>query len=65
MIKKISPLAPENFPKLPSVKGVLIGTAKSGTKYKGRRDIFTAIFEKQLAKRQLGKRQLGNDSEEA
>ena len=49
MIKKISPLAPENFPKLPSVKGVLIGTAKSGTKYKGRRDIFTAIFEKGTA----------------
>ena len=46
MIKKISPLAPDNFPKLPSVKGVLIGTAKSGTKYKGRRDIFTAVFEK-------------------
>ena len=49
MIKKISPLAPENFPKLPYVKGVLIGTAKSGTKYKGRRDIFTAIFEKGTA----------------
>ena len=46
MIKKISPLAPKNFPKLPLVKGVSISTAKSGTKYKGRRDIFTAVFEK-------------------
>ena len=46
MITKISPLAPENFPKLPLVKGVSISTAKSGTKYKGRRDIFTAVFEK-------------------
>ena len=46
MIKKISPLAPKNFPKLPLVKGVSLSTAKSGTKYKGRRDIFTAVFEK-------------------
>ena len=46
MIKKISPMAPKNFPKLPLVKGVSISTAKSGTKYKGRRDIFTAVFEK-------------------
>ena len=46
MIKKMSPLAPKNFPKLPLVKGVSISTAKSGTKYKGRRDIFTAVFEK-------------------
>ena len=46
MIKKISPLAPKNFPKLPLVKGIRMGTAKSGTKYKGRRDIFTAVFEK-------------------
>jgi glutamate N-acetyltransferase/amino-acid N-acetyltransferase len=49
MIKKISPLAPKNFPKLPLVKGVTMGTAKSGTKYKGRKDIFTAIFEKGTA----------------
>ena len=46
MIKKISPLAPKKFPKLPLVKGVSISTARSGTKYKGRRDIFTAVFEK-------------------
>ena len=46
MIKKISPLAPRHFPKLPLVKGVSISTAKSETKYKGRRDIFTAVFEK-------------------
>ena len=46
MIKKISPLATKNFPKLPQVKGIIMGTAKSGTKYKGRKDIFTAIFEK-------------------
>ena len=49
MIKKISPLAPKNFPKLPIVKGVTMGTAKSRTKYKGRKDIFTAIFEKGTA----------------
>ena len=46
MIKKISPLAPKKFPKLPLVKGITISTAKSETKYKGRKDIFTAVFEK-------------------
>ena len=46
MVKKISPLAPKSFPKVPGIKGVKIGTAKSGVKYKGRNDIFTAIFDK-------------------
>ena len=46
MVKKISPLAPKSFPKVPDIKGVKIGTAKSGVKYKGRNDIFTAIFDK-------------------
>ena len=46
MVKKISPLAPKSYPKLPEIKGVMIGTAKSGVKYKGRNDIFTAIFDK-------------------
>lgn len=49
MTKKISPLAPKTFPKLPNVKGITLGTARSGTKYKGRRDIFTAIFDKGTA----------------
>ena len=49
MTKKISPLAPKIFPELPSVKGVTLGTARSGTKYKGRRDIFTAVFDKGTA----------------
>jgi glutamate N-acetyltransferase/amino-acid N-acetyltransferase len=46
MTKKISPLAPKIFPKMPKVKGIEIGSAKSGVKYKGRSDIFTAIFDK-------------------
>ena len=46
MIKRISPIRSKNFPKIPKVKGVDIGTAKSGVKYKGRSDIFTAIFDK-------------------
>ena len=46
MVKKISPLAPKSFPNVPDIKGVKIGTAKSGVKYKGRNDIFTAIFDK-------------------
>ena len=46
MNKKMSPFAPKKFPKLPLVKGITISTAKSETKYKGRKDIFTAVFEK-------------------
>ena len=43
---KKSPLSPENFPKLPLVKGMLMGTARSQVKYKRRDDILTVVFEK-------------------
>jgi glutamate N-acetyltransferase/amino-acid N-acetyltransferase len=36
---EISPLAPENFPKMPGVAGVRMATAETGEKYKGRPDL--------------------------
>ena len=45
-ITKVSPLAPDQFPKMPSVSGVLLGTAKAGIKYQNRSDVFVARFTK-------------------
>ena len=42
---KKSPLAPEKFPILPSVKGLKIGTSKSNIRYKNRQDILTVTFD--------------------
>ncbi len=42
----ISPLAPEQFPDMPEVAGVTLGTAKAGIKYKNRSDVFVARFAK-------------------
>ncbi len=41
---KISPLAPERFPALPSVAGVSIATAEAGIKYKNRTDVLLMTF---------------------
>ncbi len=40
-----SPLAPEFFPKMPSVKGVSMATAMAGIKYQGRTDLLLMTFE--------------------
>lgn len=37
---KISPFAPENFPKLPPLAGFKMATAEAGVKYKGRTDLW-------------------------
>ena len=42
---KKSPLAPKNFPSLPKIRGINIGTAVSNTKYKKRQDILTISFD--------------------
>ena len=42
---KKSPLAPKEFPTLPSVKGLSIGTSVSNSKYKRRQDILTITFD--------------------
>jgi len=41
---KISPLAPEKFPTLPEIDGVLMATAATAMKYKNRDDLLLASF---------------------
>ena len=41
-----SPLAPAAFPSLPAIDGVRFAAAEAGIKYKGRRDVLLAIFDK-------------------
>ncbi|MFK7902112.1 MAG: bifunctional glutamate N-acetyltransferase/amino-acid acetyltransferase ArgJ [Nitratireductor sp.] len=43
---KVSPLAPLNWPEMPSLEGVLLGSVEAGIKYKGRKDLTAIIFEK-------------------
>lgn len=40
-----SPLAPENFPNLPTVAGVRFATANSGMRYKGRDDLLFTVMD--------------------
>lgn len=40
-----SPLAPDNFPDLPVIKGVRFATAAAGVKYKGRTDVMLAVLD--------------------
>ncbi|HEX9568318.1 MAG TPA: bifunctional glutamate N-acetyltransferase/amino-acid acetyltransferase ArgJ [Rhodospirillales bacterium] len=42
----VSPLAPKSFPNLPAVDGVVFATAEAGIKYRNRRDVLLAIFDK-------------------
>ncbi len=41
-----SPLAPAAFPSLPAIGGVRFAAAEAGIKYKNRRDVLLAIFDK-------------------
>ncbi len=45
-VPNISPLAPDSFPDLPPVAGVSLGTARTGSKYKGRDDLMVAHLAK-------------------
>ena len=40
-----SPLAPDQFPDLPTIGGVTFATASAGVKYKGRTDVMLAVLE--------------------
>ena len=40
----LSPLAPERFPDLPEVRGLTLGTAAAGIRYKGRDDMLVAVL---------------------
>lgn len=41
----VSPLAPANFPNLPSVAGVRFATALAGVRYSGRTDVMLAVMD--------------------
>ena len=45
MTESVSPLAPLHSPEMPEVSGVRLGTASTGTRYKGRPDLLIAIFD--------------------
>jgi len=42
----VSPLAPKSFPNLPAIDGVAFATAEAGIKYRDRRDVLLAVFDK-------------------
>jgi glutamate N-acetyltransferase/amino-acid N-acetyltransferase len=42
----VSPLAPAAFPELPAIGGVRFAAAEAGIKYKNRRDVLLAVFDK-------------------
>ena len=42
----VSPLAPAAFPNLPAIAGIRFAAAEAGIKYKNRRDVLLAIFDK-------------------
>src|SRR6516165_999344 len=46
MAPAVSPLAPPNFPQMPEIAGVRMATAAAGIRYKGRTDVFLALFDK-------------------
>lgn len=46
MSDKISPLAPKNWPKLPPIDGVRLGSVEAGIKYAGRHDLTVILFDK-------------------
>ena len=40
----VSPLAPGRFPDLPEVRGLVLGTAAAGIRYRGRDDVMVAVL---------------------
>jgi glutamate N-acetyltransferase/amino-acid N-acetyltransferase len=45
MAQKISPLAPERLPELPSIAGVRLAAAEAGIRYRGRPDVMLAVLD--------------------
>jgi len=43
---KLSPLAPSGFPDIPAIPGVLLAARSCGLRYKERKDVLLASFEK-------------------
>jgi glutamate N-acetyltransferase / amino-acid N-acetyltransferase len=46
MAAPVSPLAPAAFPGLPAIGGVAFAAAEAGIKYRNRRDVLLAVFDK-------------------
>ncbi len=46
MSTSVSPLAPKSVPDMPAIRGVRLGTAAAGIRYKGRTDVLLALFSK-------------------
>jgi glutamate N-acetyltransferase/amino-acid N-acetyltransferase len=42
----VSPLAPKSYPAAPPISGVRFATAEAGIRYRNRRDVFLAVFDK-------------------
>src|SRR5579862_6141525 len=46
MSTTVSPLAPKHVPDMPAVAGMRLATAEAGIRYRGRRDVLLAVFDK-------------------
>lgn len=46
MSQTLAPLAPKNYPDLPAISGVQIGSIEAGIKYQGRKDLCLFVFNK-------------------
>jgi glutamate N-acetyltransferase/amino-acid N-acetyltransferase len=45
MSTSVSPLAPNNVPEMPAIRGVRLATAQAGIRYANRTDVLLALFE--------------------
>jgi glutamate N-acetyltransferase/amino-acid N-acetyltransferase len=45
MALEISPLAPEQFPELPVIKGARFAAVEAGVRYQGRKDVMLAVLD--------------------
>ncbi len=46
MSSAVSPLAPKHVPEMPAISGMRLATAEAGIRYRGRRDVLLAVFDK-------------------
>ncbi len=46
MSASVSPLAPKNYPEMPSIRGLRMATAAAGIKYKNRSDVLLMVFDR-------------------
>ena len=49
MSATVSPLAPKHVPDMPAIAGMRLATAEAGIRYRGRRDVLLAVFDKDTA----------------